>query len=338
MHNDIGVSIVYDGDDYTFMRGCAIRYPIGGLITEVNDFSFDELKPYLLKLKGLQNSYDAKELSETLFELEKTLIKDFNPFIAGFIIEEMTDIIVEYRTQNREQCLDAIKNLNKSQRNNKIFEYIFKDTGFTKFGIDINGELLFTAYYVLAEETSLIKGVYRKLCEDEDYMLELTQFYTKSLEFQHITVHHVFYDGNFHSMYTIRGAMSLLLFELTHILQKEAVIKKCPICGRYFVLDGRNDAKYCNRLYRENKTCRDVGAQIQYNNRLKKEVTERDYRKIYQRLKMRSKRRGDIKSCRLCSNFTEEGKKKRHDLKNGLITVEDFYSWLESYKAFLDDR
>ena len=113
MHNDIGVSIVYDGDDYTFMRGCAIRYPIGGLITEVNDFSFDELKPYLLKLKGLQNSYDAKELSETLFELEKTLIKDFNPFIAGFIIEEMTDIIVEYRTQNREQCLDAINNLNK---------------------------------------------------------------------------------------------------------------------------------------------------------------------------------------------------------------------------------
>ena len=53
---------------------------------------------------------------------------------------------------------------------------------------------------------------------------------------------------------------------------------------------------------------------------------------------MRSKRRGDIKSCRLCSNFTEEGKKKRHDLKNGLITVEDFYSWLGSYKAFLDHR
>lgn len=52
-------------------------------------------------------------------------------------------------------------------------------------------------------------------------------------------------------------------------------------------------------------------------------MTERDYRKIYQRLKMRSKRRGDIESCRLCSNFTEEGKKKRHDLKNGLITVED---------------
>ncbi len=126
MHNDIGVSIVYDGDDYTFMRGCAIRYPIGGLITEVNDFSFDELKPYLLKLKGLQNSYDAKELSETLFELEKTLIKDFNPFIAGFIIEEMTDIIVEYRTQNREQCLDAIKNLNKSQRNNKILNIFLK--------------------------------------------------------------------------------------------------------------------------------------------------------------------------------------------------------------------
>lgn len=71
-------------------------------------------------------------------------------------------------------------------------------------------------------------------------------------------------------MYTIRGAMSLLLFELTHILQKEVVIKKCPICGRYFVLDGRSDAIYCNRPYKENKTCRVVGAQIQYNNRLKK--------------------------------------------------------------------
>ena len=53
MHNDIGVSIVYDGDDYTFMRGCAIRYPIGGLITEVNDFSFDELKSKHNDLKHL---------------------------------------------------------------------------------------------------------------------------------------------------------------------------------------------------------------------------------------------------------------------------------------------
>lgn len=47
------------------------------------------------------------------------------------------------------------------------------------------------------------------------------------------------------------------LFEMTEI--ESTAIKKCKNCGRFFVPDNRVDELYCNNIYENNKTCKEVG-------------------------------------------------------------------------------
>ena len=47
------------------------------------------------------------------------------------------------------------------------------------------------------------------------------------------------------------------LFEMTEI--ESTAIKKCKNCGKFFVPDNRVDELYCNSIYENNKTCKEVG-------------------------------------------------------------------------------
>lgn len=46
------------------------------------------------------------------------------------------------------------------------------------------------------------------------------------------------------------------------------VVYVCKNCGKYFILDFQYNSKYCNKIYFDNKTCREIAAQIQYKKKL----------------------------------------------------------------------
>ena len=78
------------------------------------------------------------------------------------------------------------------------------------------------------------------------------------------------------------------LFEMTEI--ESTAIKKCKNCGKFFVPDNRVDELYCNNIYENNKTCKEVGPFRTKQKLMQENDDLRIYRNVYQKLLLRTRR------------------------------------------------
>ena len=74
---------------------------------------------------------------------------------------------------------------------------------------------------------------------------------------------------------------------------ESTAIKKCKNSGKFFVPDNKVDELYCNSIYENNKTCKEVGP-FRTNRKLMQENDDlRIYRNVYQKLLLRTRRNPD---------------------------------------------
>jgi|GEM_PF-3245370 hypothetical protein len=111
---------------------------------------------------------------------------------------------------------------------------------------------------------------------------------------------------------SLKSSMSLLLFEMAHLMETGTDISKCKNCGNYFIQTGRSDAIYCEYPSPKNpeRTCKEIGAQITRTEKMKKDTATRLYRNIYMRDKMLQKRHPDKKEYDTRLNQLVEGAKR----------------------------
>ena len=80
---------------------------------------------------------------------------------------------------------------------------------------------------------------------EEDQVMAFWGLYAENTDFQHIDFRIMFFDNAFHSIYTVKSSMSLILFEAAHAMDAKIKFVKCKNCGNYFVPIGRSDSVYC---------------------------------------------------------------------------------------------
>ena len=120
------------------------------------------------------------------------------------------------------------------------------------------------------------------------------------------------------------------LFEMTEI--ESTAIKKCKNCGKFFVPDNRVDELYCNSIYENNKTCKEVGPFRTKQKLMQENDDLRIYRNVYQKLLLRTRRNPDnIKYAREFEFFKDENTKWKEDISNGIATEEEYIKWLENH-------
>lgn len=169
---------------------------------------------------------------------------------------------------------------------------------------------------------------------EEDQVMAFWGLYATNTDFQHIDFHIMFYDNAFHSIYTIKSSMSLILFEAAHAMDANTKFVKCKNCGNYFVPVGRSDSVYCGypAPQDETKECRDVGANATRARKMKNDVLTQEYRRLYMRLKMAIKRHPDDTALQERFQELTEGMKVRKEQKEeGAISVDDILEWLTSF-------
>jgi len=95
--------------------------------------------------------------------------------------------------------------------------------------------------------------------------------------------------------YHCKGIIDVVNVSMYEIVQKRYQINRCGNCGRYFVPYRRTDTKYCDRPinYGSNKTCKSVGADKVWQEKLKKNESTKLYRNIYIAKMMLIKRSSD---------------------------------------------
>ena len=82
--------------------------------------------------------------------------------------------------------------------------------------------------------------------------------------------------------YTIIESLhEMLFFEFTEMLKQGLRVKKCGLCGRYFILQSKHETEYCDRLYKGKRTCKQFGAKKVFNKRVAADPILQEYQRIY---------------------------------------------------------
>lgn len=108
-------------------------------------------------------------------------------------------------------------------------------------------------------------------------------------------------------------------------------IHKCKNCGRYFVVTGNITQDYCTRLMEgSEKTCRQMGAVVQYQSRQMKNPAAREFTRSYKAHNARV-RYGTMSKAEF-TTWSKTAREKRDACVAGKLSLEDFVAWLDSDK------
>ena len=108
-------------------------------------------------------------------------------------------------------------------------------------------------------------------------------------------------------------------------------IHKCKNCGRYFVVTGNITQDYCTRLMEgSEKTCRQMGAVVQYQSRQMKNPAAREFTRSYKAHNARI--RYGLMTREEFDKWAAEAREKRDACVAGKLPLEDFVAWLDSDK------
>ena len=111
--------------------------------------------------------------------------------------------------------------------------------------------------------------------------------------------------------------------ELVKLITKDIKIKKCAHCDKYFIIKGRSDTMYCDRIIdKDDRTCKEVGPLETYRNKTKDDPIMVIYNRAYKKYSAR------VRYKKMTPKEFAFWSKKALDLKdeanNGKISVEKF--------------
>lgn len=132
----------------------------------------------------------------------------------------------------------------------------------------------------------------------------------------------------------IERLSEMFYYELMRIMQNGRQIKRCKNCGKYFVLRDNRKRVYCDRIYKGDKRCSEIGHTNAYKNSLGDEqsplkIAQTLYNKLYSRMdRARNKLPAELTN----KDMTEEAfsawsdlySSARDDYKSGKISGEEF--------------
>jgi len=128
-----------------------------------------------------------------------------------------------------------------------------------------------------------------------------------------------------YEFHTVADALEL---EFTKLLESDVRFRKCERCGKYFIMKGNYDTRYCDRIAEgETRMCRDLAAQENYAAKNADNPAAATYRKYYKRyfarVQVRQIRADDFK------RWKYQAVVKRDACLNGALTPEALTAWME---------
>lgn len=132
--------------------------------------------------------------------------------------------------------------------------------------------------------------------------------------------------------YHVQALDEMLFLEFMEMLKRGIQVKRCRLCGRYFVLIDQRRREYCGREYSEGKTCQEIGPMLHYEQRLETDTYlqkfETEYNKVYSRFyradgKLVSERSGKDMTREEFRAWSRNASQAKADYRQKLITGDE---------------
>lgn len=72
------------------------------------------------------------------------------------------------------------------------------------------------------------------------------------------------YDGSLTAEYRFRSEEQYFIFLLQHFLLSKPNVAVCQYCGRFFIPKTRKETKYCDRIVRDGKSCKQIAPYLKH--------------------------------------------------------------------------
>lgn len=335
--SDGGFTVEFDGKKNTVLRsGIVKEYPIGGMAAEYARLRPTEIKEVILQYDRLEDSTDTDALDEFFLWFDQAAREKFGLVTSGLMCCDFLNIVCDIKRRTDDQMTEYCDELDDGKQS-AIKEFIFRDTQWAELGRSSVGQILLTAYFEFAMHYANARVTFDILAADggeENQVEGMFSLYGENISLQHIDYNIMYYGGKFQSLYTFNSALSLILFEAANCMNNDVRFVKCPVCGHYFVPEGRSDTLYCSFPSPKDpaRSCQEIGAQVTRANKEKNDVCTREYRKLYMRLKMGASRHpGEKKYYQPLEDLTAGNKEWKKKLAAGIATVEDYLEWLAGF-------
>lgn len=121
---------------------------------------------------------------------------------------------------------------------------------------------------------------------------------------------------------------------LKMIIENGYTIKKCKLCGQYFVPIGNNNIEYCSRIREGKQTCRDIGPKQHSQNKLKNDKVKNELKRIYNRLRNQKERHPEQPEYeKQFEEFKQKSKQLEYSYRAGELSESEMMSALDIWKA-----
>ena len=114
--------------------------------------------------------------------------------------------------------------------------------------------------------------------------------------------------------FAIQSLEEMLYLELMEMIKRGIRIKRCGLCDRYFILADKRKRDYCDRIYKDRRTCKQIGAKKRFNQTVEADPYLQEFQRIYNRMYSRYYRMDAWESDRQTNKLTEAEFKAWTDL------------------------
>lgn len=136
--------------------------------------------------------------------------------------------------------------------------------------------------------------------------------------------------------YSFETISEALLCEFLKMLELGIKIRKCTVCGKYFIITGHN-GKCCDNLYKDTGlTCQQVFADRNYKNKRKKNPVLKEYDKAYKRMYARYSSKKNLTSDKYAKWKNEAAQERDKALKAYAENPSD--TVINNFKQFLNNK
>ena len=305
-------------DIYTFLD-IKRRIPVGSFLCDIISMDFDNVMA-LLEQGGIELLSQKTGLLAEFFHCEDVIVEDINIL---YLMKEYINICADYPllySSDYFGCfLDAVSGWDSLP---EVAAYSVGQNELEKDEIIIGENIDFPSE---EDECYIDLDTY-------NYRHNAPILRKKLLEF----VPYSYDPANTVFVYEVSDLLGAVLGSARTLIGEQFPIKKCGICGKYFVPLNRSDTLYCDRVspMDPKRTCKEYGSQKLWYDRIKSDEVTKLSRNIYSAKQMLVRRNPDILAYReMFEYFKAERKKWERQLKSGEKSRDDYLAWLNEMKA-----
>lgn len=299
------------------------EYPI----LDIGQIAVDYYNLDLHKWASIVEKSEGRNFTEFLVNIIKKALKEYNYAIAVLLSNELIILTNE--------LIDS-KNY-KTFYDNKFNEFPgFYDMYLKHYGnipnesSDIK-EILESFVCYIGTYSNMYKAFISAFFEGKKESITIiNDFFSKSMELKYTIIPNIDEKNStyfFQEIFKIDRLNDFMMFDILKIIERNININICDNCSKYFIPKNKSNEKYCNNIFENGKTCKEVSYQIKLNNN----EADKIYRNAYKTQNAKKQRNYYIKNIELkFKNWSVLAKEQKDMCKSGRITIEEFKKWLEN--------